>query len=108
MDMTGISPAHPRPAPGDPPRAGATSGDEAGLIALDRLRVGVDGAWRTLTGPSARLGRLGFVSGADGWHVFDEGLAGGLYVGGSSVHHVLFNHPGTFILHVGGQEGHPV
>ena len=77
-------------------------------MALDRLRVGANGTWRTLTGPSARLGRLGFVSGADGWHVFDEGLTGGLYVGGTSVRHVLFDHPGTFTLHVGSPDGHTV
>jgi len=98
--MTGPSPAHTRPAPDE--------GAGSGAVALDRLRVGADGTWRTLTGPSARLGRLGFVSGADGWHVFDEGLDGGLYVGGTSVRHVLFDHPGTFTLHVGSPDGHPV
>ncbi len=98
--MTGPSPAPMRPAPDE--------GGGAGAVALDRLRVGADGTWRTLTGPSARLGRLGFVSGADGWHVFDEGLDGGLYVGGTSVRHVLFDHPGTFTLHVGSPDGHPV
>jgi ABC-type multidrug transport system ATPase subunit len=100
LDMTGPSPAHVRPGPDE--------GAGAGGVALDRLRVGANGAWRTLTGPSARLGRLGFVSGADGWHVFDEGLTGGLYVGGTSVRHVLFDHPGTFTLHVGGPDGHTV
>jgi ABC-type multidrug transport system ATPase subunit len=98
--MTGLSPAHPQPAPEE--------GAGAGVVALDRLRVSADGTWRTLTGPSARLGRLGFVSGADGWHVFDEGLVGGMYVGGSSVRHVLFDHPGVYTLHVGGPDGHPV
>jgi ABC-type multidrug transport system ATPase subunit len=98
--MTGPTPAQMRPAPDE--------GAEAGAVALDRLRVGADGTWRTLTGPSARLGRLGFVSGADGWHVFDEGLDGGLYVGGTNVRHVLFDHPGTFTLHVGSPNGHPV
>jgi ABC-type multidrug transport system ATPase subunit len=97
--MTGPSPAQMRPAPDE---------GGAGAVALDRLRVGASGTWRTLTGPSARLGRLGFVSGADGWHVFDEGLTGGLYVGGTSVRHVLFDHPGTFTLHVGAPDGHPV
>ena len=98
--MTGPSPAPAKPAPDE--------GAGAGAVALDRLRVCTQGTWRTLAGPSGRLGRLGFVSGADGWHVFDEGLVGGLYVGGTSVRHVLFDHPGTFTLHVGGPEGHPV
>jgi ABC-type multidrug transport system ATPase subunit len=98
--MTGPSPAQMRSA--------SDQGAGAGAVALDRLRVGTNGTWRTLTGPSARLGRLGFVSGADGWHVFDEGLTGGLYVGGTSVRHVLFDHPGTFTLHVGSPEGHAV
>jgi len=98
--MTGPSPAPRTPAPAE--------GAGPGAVALDRLRVGANGAWRTLTGPSARLGRLGFVSGADGWHVFDEGLTGGLYVGGTSVRHVLFDHPGTFTLQVGGPDGHAV
>jgi len=98
--MTGSSHAPMRPAPDE--------GAGTSAVALDRLRVGADGTWRTLTGPSARLGRLGFVSGADGWHVFDEGLDGGLYVGGTSVRHVLFDHPGMFTLHVGGPDGHTV
>ena len=100
LDMTGPTPVQMRPAPDE--------GAGAGAVALDRLRVGADGTWRTLTGPSARLGRLGFVSGADGWHVFDDGLDGGLYVGGTNVRHVLFDHPGTFTLHVGSPNGHPV
>jgi ABC-type multidrug transport system ATPase subunit len=77
-------------------------------VALDEVRISTNGTWRTLSGPSARLGRLGFVSGADGWHVFDEGLTGGLYVGGSGVRHLLLDHPGRFTLHVGGPDGHRV
>ena len=106
--MTGPPPAQKRPASDGPPQAGGTHGAGPGAVALDRLRVGASGTWRTLTGPSACLGRLGFVSGADGWHVFDEGLTGGLYVGGSSVRHVLFDHPGTYTLHVGSPDGHTV
>lgn len=106
--MTGPPPVPTRPTPDDPPQAGGSPSAGPGAVALDRLRVGANGTWRTLTGPSARLGRLGFVSGADGWHVFDEGLTGGLYVGGTSVRHVLFDHPGTFTLNVGGPDGHSV
>lgn len=98
--MSALSPADLRPTPDE--------GVRAGPVALDQLRIRTQGTWRELTGPSARLGRLGFVSGADGWHVFDEGLTGGLYVGGSSVRHVLFDHPGTFTLHVGGPDAHQI
>jgi ABC-type multidrug transport system ATPase subunit len=83
-------------------------GGRAGVVALDRLLVRANGTCHELTGPSSRLGRLGFVSGADGWHVFDEGLTGGLYIGGSGVRHLLLDHPGTFTLHVGGPDGHRV
>ncbi|HUP99471.1 MAG TPA: ATP-binding cassette domain-containing protein [Aeromicrobium sp.] len=98
--MTGLSPAHTQPPPDE--------GGEAPSAALDRLRVWANGTCRDLTGPSARLGRLGFVSGADGWHVFDEGLVGGMYVGGSSVRHLLFDRAGRYTLRIGGPEGHVV
>jgi ABC-type multidrug transport system ATPase subunit len=76
--------------------------------ALDRLIVHTDKGARELAGPSARLGRLGFVSGADGWHLFDEGLSGGLFCNGIPVRHLLFETVGRFIVHVGKADGHPV
>jgi hypothetical protein len=60
--------------------------------ARERIRVCVAGTCRELDGPSARFGRLGFVSGADGWHLFDEGLTGGMFCDGQAVRHVLFDH----------------
>ncbi|MFL6088886.1 MAG: ATP-binding cassette domain-containing protein [Aeromicrobium sp.] len=98
--MSVLSAAQTRPTPDE--------GDGARSVALDQVCVRANGIERKLAGPSARLGRLGFVSGADGWHVFDEGLVGGMYVGGSSVRHVLYDHPGTFTLQIGGPDGHPV
>jgi ABC-type multidrug transport system ATPase subunit len=93
-----------------PAPTGSTSTDDARAlpVALDRLRVHVGDTVRDLTGPSTRLGRLGFVSGADGWHLFDEGLAGGLFRNGIPVRHVLFDRVGTFTVHVGRADGHPL
>ena len=74
-------------------------GRDQGLsMALDRLLVRTQGTEHELAGPSARLGRLGFVSGADGWHLFDEGLIGGLFRNGVPVRHVLFDRVGTFTV----------
>jgi len=77
-------------------------------VALDRLVIHAQDASRELAGPSARLGRLGFVSGADGWHLFDEGVAGGLFCNGIPVRHLLFETVGRFTVHAGGADGHPV
>ncbi|HSI25808.1 MAG TPA: ATP-binding cassette domain-containing protein [Aeromicrobium sp.] len=74
----------------------------------ERIRVCVAGTCRELDGPSARFGRLGFVSGADGWHLFDEGLTGGMFCDGQAVRHVLFDHQGTFTVNVGAPDGHAV
>lgn len=76
--------------------------------ARERVRVTVAGTSHDLEGPSARLGRLGFVAGADGWHLFDEGLAGGLFYGGNPVRHILFEREGEYTVHVGAPTGHPV
>jgi ABC-type multidrug transport system ATPase subunit len=98
--MAALSPAQTSSAPDD--------GAPELLVDLDCVRVHVDGAARELMGPSARLGRLGFVSGADGWHLFDEGLAGGLFRNGIPVRHILFDRVGVFTVHVGGADGHPI
>lgn len=98
--MPALSPAPRRPEPDD--------GSRAVPVALDRVQVHAGGDTHLLTGPSARLGRLGFVSGADGWHLFDEGLTGGLYCNGIWVRHVLFDKVGSHVVHVGGADGHPV
>jgi ABC-type multidrug transport system ATPase subunit len=98
--MAVLSPAQTIPEPDDGP--GTTP------VALDRVLVHAGGDTHTLTGPSARLGRMGFVSGADGWHLFDEGLTGGLYRNGIWVRHILFDTVGEHMVHVGGPDGHPV
>lgn len=76
--------------------------------ARERIRVHVGGAMHELEGPSARFGRLGFVAGGDGWHLFDEGLTGGMFYGGQAVRHMLFENPGTYHFTIGGPAGHPV
>jgi ABC-type multidrug transport system ATPase subunit len=98
--MAALSPAHESP----PPDEGAGTAP----VALDRLVIHAQNASRELAGPSARLGRLGFVSGADGWHLFDEGVAGGLFCNGIPVRHLLFETVGRFTVHAGGADGHPV
>jgi ABC-type multidrug transport system ATPase subunit len=61
-----------------------------------------------LDGPSARYGRLGFVAGGDGWHLFDEGLTGGMFRDGVLVRHVLLEGDGPFHVNVGAADGHLV
>lgn len=98
--MSPPSPAHSETA--------ADQGHGTGLVALDRLIVHTSDTVHELDGPSARLGRLGFVAGVDGWHLFDEGLAGGLFRNGIAVRHLLFERVGRFTVHVGRADGHPV
>ena len=89
--MTVMSPAPTSPGP-----------------ARERIRVCVEGTCREFDGPSGRFGRLGFVAGADGWHLFDEGLSGGMFRDGEPVRHVLLYPGGAVTVHVGAPDGHAV